>query len=235
MLLPPDSVIGTIPPLVTRFLPDRLSAAVRRRLVRPFSLCIVRRFAAGYWCCVSTFREIFAMLQPRPGPWFIAVLLLLLSGCADNSMVLKGKVGQYEQEKVALTRQNQELLARASKLDQDNQELGKTVAQWQQQSKVFEDQLAALRDQLRSVNTQLAQAKAEKETTEKKVQTLTASMQRQGGVSITPNNSFLQTLPVINLPGSLRPPRRRRDPRGLSGQPALRVGQQPAEAGRGRT
>ena len=30
---------------------------------------------------------------------------------------------------------------------------------------------------------------------------MTASMQRQGGVSINPNNSFLQTLPAINMPG----------------------------------
>ena len=30
---------------------------------------------------------------------------------------------------------------------------------------------------------------------------MTASMQRQGGVSITPNNSFLQTLPAINIAG----------------------------------
>jgi flagellar motor protein MotB len=141
------------------------------------------------------------MLQTRRGPWWLAALVVLAAGCSQNSsMVLQGKVSQFEQEKLALTRQNQELVARASKLDQDNQELGKTIAQWQQQSKVFEDQLAALRDQLRSVNTQLAQAKAEKESTEKKVQTLTASMQRQGGVTITANNSFLQTLPVINQP-----------------------------------
>jgi flagellar motor protein MotB len=133
--------------------------------------------------------------------WFWMILSTALCGCADNSMVLKGKVTQFEQQQATLTRQNQELTARAAKLDQDNQELGKTVAQWQQQSKLFEDQLGALRDQLRTVNTQLAQAKTEKENTDKKVQTMTASMQRQGGVTITPNNSFLSTLPDIKLPG----------------------------------
>ena len=69
--------------------------------------------------------------------WFWTILLAALCGCADNSMVLKGKVSQFEQQQAALTRQNQELTARAAKLDQDNQELGKTVAQWQQQSKVL--------------------------------------------------------------------------------------------------
>ncbi len=132
--------------------------------------------------------------------WFWTIPLIALCGCADNSLVLKGKVTQYERQQMTLTRQNQELTARAAKLDQDNLELGKTVAQWQQQSKVYQDQLAALQDQLRAVNSQLALAQSEKENTDKRVQTLTASMQRQGGVSITPNNSFLSTLPTINLP-----------------------------------
>ena len=58
-----------------------------------------------------------------------------------------------------------------------------------------------LRDQLRSITSQLAQARTEKESNDKRVQALTASMQRQGGVTINPNNSFLQTLPAINIPG----------------------------------
>ena len=115
-------------------------------------------------------------------------------------MVLKGKVNQYEQQQLAMSRQYSELQNRASALDKDNQELGQLLAQTRQQSKVFEDQLAALRDQLRSVTAQLAQARTEKESTDKKVQAMTASMQRQGGVTITPNNSFLQTMPAINLP-----------------------------------
>ena len=125
---------------------------------------------------------------------------LALCGCADNSMVLKGKVAQYEQQQAIDRRQNQELTAKAAKLNQDNEELAKTVGQWQQQSKVYQDQLAALQDQLRAVNAQLVQVRSDKENTDKRVQTLTASMQRQGGVSITPNNSYLSTLPDIKLP-----------------------------------
>jgi flagellar motor protein MotB len=51
------------------------------------------------------------------------------------------------------------------------------------------------------VTAQLADAREEKVSSDNKVQALTASMRRRGGVSITPNNSLLQTLPVINLPG----------------------------------
>ena len=140
-------------------------------------------------------------------PRFAAVALMWLllatitAGCADNAMVLKGRLSQSEQQQLAQSRQYQQLQDRANALDRDNQEVGSLLAQAQQQSKVSEDQLAALRDQLRSVTVQLAQTRADKESTEKRVQTMTASMQRQGGVSIRPNNSFLQTLPAINLAG----------------------------------
>jgi chemotaxis protein MotB len=130
-----------------------------------------------------------------------ASVLLLAAGCADNPMVLKGKLSQAEQQQVAMQRQYQQLQDRATALDRDNQEMHTLLAQTRQETKVSEDQLAALRDQLRSVTSQLAQARAEKENTDKRVQAMTASMQRQGGVTINPNNSFAQTLPAINIPG----------------------------------
>ena len=129
------------------------------------------------------------------------LLTVLVAGCADNAMVLKGRLSQAEQQQVAMSQQNQQIQDRAVALDRDNQEMGALLAQSRQQSKVFEDQLAALRDQLRGVTAQLAQTRAEKENSVKQVKTLTASMQRQGGVSINPNNSFLQTLPAINTAG----------------------------------
>ncbi len=134
-------------------------------------------------------------------PWWWAWIFAAISGCADNAMVLKGKVDQYEQQQTAMTRQYQQLQDRASALDRDNQEMGTLLAQAKQQTKVSEDQLAALRDQLRTANAELAQTRSEKENSEKRVQAMNASMQRQGGVSISPNNSFLQTMPTINIPG----------------------------------
>ena len=128
-------------------------------------------------------------------------IAMLVAGCADNAMVLKGKLSQSEQQQTAMSRQYQQIQDRANALDRDNQEMGTLLAQARQQSKVSEDQLAALRDQLRSVTAQFARVRDDKENADKRVQTMTASMQRQGGVSINPNNSFLQTLPAINLAG----------------------------------
>ena len=113
-------------------------------------------------------------------------LALPLAGCANNPMVLQGRVTQLEQQQATATRQYQQLQDRATALDRDNQEMGTLLAQARQQAKVSEDQLAALRDQMRSVTSQLAQARTEKESEDKRVQTLTASLQRQGGVSISP-------------------------------------------------
>ncbi len=134
-------------------------------------------------------------------PWLSICIVTIAAGCADNALVLKGRLNQTEQQQTAMSRQYQQLQDRANALDRDHQEINALLAQSRQQAKVSEDQLAAVRDQLRSVTAQLAQARADKETTEKRVQVLTASMQRQGGVSISPNNSFLQTLPATNIPG----------------------------------
>ena len=133
-------------------------------------------------------------------PWLWALALVALAGCAENSMVLKGQVNRLQQQQLAMSRQNQQLQSRASALDQDNQELESLLAQTRQQSRVVEDQLAAVRDQLRGVATQLADTRNEKESSDKRVQALSASMRRRGSVSITPNNSLLETLPAINLP-----------------------------------
>jgi flagellar motor protein MotB len=134
-------------------------------------------------------------------PWLWVGMISIIAGCADNAMVLKGKVGKLEQEQVALQRQYQQLQDRATALDRDNQESASLLAQSRQESKVAEDQLAALREQLRSTTAQLAQAHSEKENTDKRVQALTASMQRQGGVTISPNSNLAQTLPAISIPG----------------------------------
>ena len=42
-----------------------------------------------------------------------ALALVALGGCADNPMVLQGRISQYEQQQVAMSRQNQQLQDRA--------------------------------------------------------------------------------------------------------------------------
>ena len=125
---------------------------------------------------------------------------ILCAGCAESPMVLKGKLQSLNQQQTALSRQNQQFQDRAVALDRDNQELQASLAQSKQRVQVVEDQLKAVRDQLSGVTSQLAQSRDEKKATENKVQALTASLQRQGSVTITPNNSLRQSLPAINIP-----------------------------------
>jgi chemotaxis protein MotB len=132
--------------------------------------------------------------------WLGLLAPVFFAGCADNALVLQGQVQRLQQEHMALARQNQEIQGRAASMDRDNQELGAMLAQSRQRSKVLDEQLAALREQLGSVTSQLAQARDQKQSTESRVQALQASMQRRGGVTITPNNSFLETLPAANIP-----------------------------------
>lgn len=133
--------------------------------------------------------------------WAFALALLGLAGCADNSLVMRGQIQQAQQQQLAMSRQNEELQKRAGALDQDNRELSSLLAQSRQQSKIMEDQVTAMRDQLGGVTAQLAQVREEKSSSESRVQALTASMRRHGGVSIDPNNSFQESLPAINLSG----------------------------------
>lgn len=131
--------------------------------------------------------------------WWLAIVLPL-SGCADNPMVMKGQLQKIQQQQTALSRQNQEMQDRAASLDRDNQEMGSLLAQARQRNQLLEDQLTVLRDQLGTATTQLTQAREQKQASDSKVQTLNASLQRRGGVVITPNNSLLQQLPAINNP-----------------------------------
>lgn len=131
--------------------------------------------------------------------WLAPLALVGLTGCAGNSMVLKGQVDRLQQNQTAMSRQNDEIQSRASALDRDNQELERLLAKTQQRNKIMEDQVAVLQEQLSGLNTQLARVQAEKKESDEKAQTLTASMRRQGGVSIEPNNSLLSTLPAIEM------------------------------------
>jgi flagellar motor protein MotB len=57
-----------------------------------------------------------------------------------------------------------------------------------------------VRSQLSDTTTALARLREDKKAGDQRVQALTASLQRQGGSTITPNSSLLQAVPTINLP-----------------------------------
>ena len=132
--------------------------------------------------------------------WTAGVMLVGLiacAGCADNPMV-QGRLAQYQKQQVALQNTNDLYQKRIDALDRDNQHKEAMLAQSQQQNKLMEDRLAAVTDQLRSTTDQLARAQSDKQDLDSKTRALTAGLRRQNGVSITPNNSFLQTLPAIH-------------------------------------
>jgi len=132
---------------------------------------------------------------------WLAPILLGLAGCSQNPMVLQGQVQKMQQQQLAMTRQNEQLQSRANALDRDNQELETLLAQERQKSKVIEDQAAAVRQQLSDATAQLTALREAKENTDKQVKAMTASMQRQGRVSISPNSSVQSPLADIELPG----------------------------------
>jgi chemotaxis protein MotB len=126
----------------------------------------------------------------------VALVALAAAGCAGGTSFFGQQ--QPSQQQLALAQQQQTLQSRANALDSSNQTLEVQLAQSQQRGQVLEGQLTLLREQLASLTTQLTRIREEKKTAEQQVQTLTASMQRQGSVVIEPNNSLLETLPVIN-------------------------------------
>jgi flagellar motor protein MotB len=130
----------------------------------------------------------------------IVMALAFPAGCAENSMVLKGQTTKLQEERLAMSQRYDDLQKRALSLDRDNQDLAMKLAQSGQRTKAMEEQVALLRDQLSSTNGQLARLDEEKRGTDQKVQAMNASMRRQGGITITPNNSLAQTLPAIDLP-----------------------------------
>lgn len=137
----------------------------------------------------------------RLGAAIAALFLIGLIGCADNPLVLQSKLNQFEQQQVALGRQQEQLQARSAALDQSNQELQALVAQSRQQADLLEKQLEATREQLRSATAQLAEAREERQSADNQVKALQASLRQRGSVLITPNTSALNSLPEFDLPG----------------------------------
>ena len=143
-------------------------------------------------------------LVGTPHGLFVALFLFTVStlvGCGQSSMVLQGQVQKMQQQQLAMSRTNEQLQVRATALDRDNQELETLLAQTRQQAKVAEDRAAALQDQLADTTKQLAGLREQKTNAEKQVKTMTASMQRQGRVSISPNSSVRTELRDFHLPG----------------------------------
>jgi len=148
------------------------------------------------------------MFRQQPRPWLLLCCagVAALAGCKENpfvqnSMVLQGQVKQLQQDQTQLAQKGREFQTRAETLDKDNQDLETQLAQARQKTQLVEEQLAAVQDQLRTTSGQLAQVRLDKDSTEKKAQSLMASLERRSPATITANTSLGGTLTVFELPG----------------------------------
>ena len=120
-------------------------------------------------------------------------LAIGVSGCAQNPLLFQSQLQNLQQQQAALARRTDELLARASSLDTDNQELQSLLAQSAQQRRVLEDQVAVLQEQLRSATEQIARLREGQGGSEGGVPANLAS-QRQARTG---------DLPLAQIPGTV--------------------------------
>ena len=130
----------------------------------------------------------------------VAAILVGVGGCANNSRVSNEDFLSLQQQQEVLQRQTHELQGRAGTLDGVNDEQIKMLAQFRQEVQVMTEHNQMLQDELGTTTAQLAEMRAARETAEHKTEALMASMQRRGGVTIKPNNSFITTLPGRDIP-----------------------------------
>jgi flagellar motor protein MotB len=126
-------------------------------------------------------------------------MTLFFGGCAMNSPIVKGKMEKMHQQQLALARQNQELVARAAKLSQDNEEQQMLLAQAEQQMLAAQQKANLLQGQVNDMTSQVTQLQDELAQKTQTAQALLTSQKERSTVSITPNNSYLEQLPVLDI------------------------------------
>lgn len=128
-------------------------------------------------------------------------IIALVGGCAQNPFTAQQANPQQQQtQQQQVANKTLELQNQLTKLDNNNRELEALVAQTRQQSRLHEDQTAALREQLNNTTTQLAQLRDDKTLVEQRAQAITASVRKGTGAFIA-NNSVRQHVSQLNLPG----------------------------------
>lgn len=132
--------------------------------------------------------------------WLLALAGLVLGGCNQNPFLTTPQQGMPPQQ-AASQSQTQELQRRVNELDVSNRDLHTRLAQSEQQQQLYRDQTQLLQQQLRDTANQLRETQLARQDAEKSVQMLQASTRKQGGATITANNSVRQSLSTIDIPG----------------------------------
>lgn len=129
------------------------------------------------------------------------ISILLLAGCGQNAYTLQSQNQTLAQQQQTITQASQELQARATALDRDNQELGNLLAQSRQQIQLLKDELGLVRDQLKGTNEQLAQLRSEKDGLQRHTQAMAASLEKRSAATIRANNSLVGKVNAVLIPG----------------------------------
>jgi flagellar motor protein MotB len=144
--------------------------------------------------------ESHAMQLTMRRAWLLALAGLVLGGCNQNPFLNAPQQGVLPQQ-AASQSQAQELQRRVNELDVSNRDLHTRLAQSEQQQQLYRDQTQLLQQQLRDTANQLRETQMARQDAEKSVQMLQASTRKQGGATITANNSVRQSLSTIDIPG----------------------------------
>ncbi len=139
--------------------------------------------------------------------WLLGSAILALSGCAQTPYATQGQVGNLQAQQTQLAEQNKQLETQRKALDADNKELETILAQSRQQTRLVQDQYAAVREQMGSMSTQLAQLRDERKGLEQKLESALASSGGSGGSSLDKkpnvfsNSSLTNKLPDFSVAG----------------------------------
>ena len=116
-------------------------------------------------------------------------------GCQNSKMALQHDLTGMQEQLQLTQNQNRDLQIKYQELMQTNARLLASTADRTQQYSVNDMALAEARNQIKQLGQELADLKGSMQTKETKIQALTASLERRGGIEIKPNSSLVKDLP----------------------------------------
>ncbi|MEZ6091230.1 MAG: OmpA family protein [Pirellulaceae bacterium] len=155
------------------------------------------------------------MSQPKPSTaaFWIACGAVVLSGCTQNPRLAAGGNAPWPggppasnlaaDPETINTYQSQlaDLQRRVRHLDDNNRQLHTQLAQAEQQTQVYKDEVNLMRTQLAEVTGRMQEAHLAAAEAEQKFQGLQASSKFRGGATITPNTNLRQAASRLSLGG----------------------------------
>ena len=150
--------------------------------------------------------ELANMSERRWGLLLSALLCALACGCTQNPYYAAAPGGAAWQlpppnSLNPADAQLAELRRRVQLLDDNNRQLHTQLAQSEQQSQVYRDELNLIRQQLADTTSKLEATALAAREAESKIRGFQASTQLRGNASITPNTNLQQLAARLNLGG----------------------------------